>query len=218
MRKPASTASLHWMLTSVDRTIRRSAARAETTSLGSNVHTLLNVYIFPVFSGTASEPLPLVAVYIVPRTGVFTTYTRLNTGLRLQRGHPATVPSSPVYVAQHCFCCKSAHGPARRFVSERTKHENAIPNTSITCRVVRCRAPCSLTRASRVGPGASDLPACTQKLVQWPVNGAVHMWMSTGLWQQPALSQRLRWRLRHSEALPRRGSLRVQPSTVPLLR
>ena len=24
--------------------------------------------------------------YIVPRTGVFTTYTRLNTGLRLQRG------------------------------------------------------------------------------------------------------------------------------------
>ena len=27
-----------------------------------------------------------VEFYIVPRTGVFTTYTRLNTGLRLQRG------------------------------------------------------------------------------------------------------------------------------------
>ena len=31
--------------------------------------------------------------YIVPRTGVFTTCTGLNTGLRLQRGCPTDIPS-----------------------------------------------------------------------------------------------------------------------------
>ena len=35
--------------------------------------------------------VPATEFYIVPRTGVFTTYTRLNTGLRLQRGHPTTL-------------------------------------------------------------------------------------------------------------------------------
>ena len=40
--------------------------------------------------------------YIVPRTGVFTTYTGLNTGL--QRGHPTAIPSVSCVVCLSLRC------------------------------------------------------------------------------------------------------------------
>ena len=42
-------------------------------------------FILFTLSGTVKKYYNI-EFYIVPRTGVFTTYTRLNTGLRLQRG------------------------------------------------------------------------------------------------------------------------------------